>query len=130
MTDADDVGEELDAHRSKALRVERSSPVSIDYAFREPVDAQRLAMLPMCTLSLMFVQTLLYPLDTVKRCLQVNGAVGHKDLYSGTLDCLGKLYKEGGVRMLYQGLTANLLRCAPVTIIQFLVFQATKGLVE
>ena len=82
------------------------------------------------TLSLMFVQTLLYPLDTVKRCLQVNGAIGHKDLYSGTLDCLGKLFKDGGVRMLYQGLTANLLRCAPVTMIQFLVFQATKRLVE
>lgn len=57
MTDAGDAGEGTDAHRPKALRVDRSSPVSIDHAFREPVDTQRLAVLPMCTLSLVFVYT-------------------------------------------------------------------------
>ena len=81
------------------------------------------------TIGLLCAQVLLYPLDTVKRCLQVNGAIGHKDLYSGTVDCMGKLYKEGGVRIFYQGLLTNIVRCAPVTILQFLVFQATKGLV-
>ena len=59
MRDADagaDADNECDEHRRpKALRAERGSPVSIDHAFRDAIDEQRLAVLPMCTLSLMFV---------------------------------------------------------------------------
>lgn len=39
-------------------------------------------------LSSLVMSTLLYPLDTVKRNLQLNGARGHYTLYSGSLDCI------------------------------------------
>ena len=37
------------------------------------------------TLSLVVAQTLLYPLDTAKRCMQLSGTKGHKALYNGGL---------------------------------------------
>lgn len=52
---ADDVSDEGEGRRPKALRAERSSPVSIDHAFCDALDHQRLAVLPMCTASLVFV---------------------------------------------------------------------------
>lgn len=55
MADVDDESDEGEGRRPKVLRAERSSPVSIDHAFRDALDEQRLAVLPMCTLSLMFV---------------------------------------------------------------------------
>ena len=48
-------GDEGEGRPSKALRAERSSPVSIDHAFCDALDHQRLAVLPMCTASLVFV---------------------------------------------------------------------------
>jgi hypothetical protein len=71
------------------------------------------------SLSLVLAQSLLYPLDTAKRCLQVNGSTGHKNIYSGSLlSCLINLYKEQGiVKGLYSGFSLNLLRCAPLTLI-------------
>ena len=56
-TDAEDERDEADVQRCKAPRADRSSPVSIDHAFRHPCDERRLAVLPMCTLSLTFVYT-------------------------------------------------------------------------
>ena len=50
-----DVSDEGEDRRPKALRAERSSPVSIDHAFCDSLDHQRLAVLPMCTASLVFV---------------------------------------------------------------------------
>ena len=45
------------------------------------------------TLSALLAQSLCYPLDTAKRCLQMNGALAHKKLYSGSLlNCLRELY--------------------------------------
>lgn len=37
------------------------------------------------TLSLLLAQTLLYPFDTVKRCLQLNDSYAHKNLYNGSI---------------------------------------------
>lgn len=54
---ADDERDGGEARRCKAPRSDRASPVSIDHAFRCPCDEQRLAVLPMCTLSLTFVYT-------------------------------------------------------------------------
>lgn len=40
------------------------------------------------SLAIAAAQTVLYPFDTIKRCLQLNGSKGHKSLYSGGLiDC-------------------------------------------
>mmetsp|Transcript_15060 Transcript_15060/g.23304 ORF Transcript_15060/g.23304 Transcript_15060/m.23304 type:complete len:132 (+) Transcript_15060:263-658(+) len=67
-----------------------------------------------CTLSLLLAQTLLYPFDTVKRCLQLNGSRGHKLLYDGSLTgCFKTLMAQGGIKTLYQGFGVNLLKTGP-----------------
>jgi len=47
------------------------------------------------TLSLVAAQTLFYPLDTVKRCMQLSSSPGHKSNYDGSfLKNMNTLYKE------------------------------------
>ena len=71
------------------------------------------------TLSLLIAQAACYPLDTAKRCLQMNGALAHKKLYSGSLiNCLMELRtNQGIVGGWYAGFSLNLVRCAPLTLI-------------
>jgi len=51
----------------------------------------------------------IYFLDVMKGRLQIDGVHGERQ-YKGLIDCFLKTYKEGGVRQLYKGLTATLLR--------------------
>lgn len=74
------------------------------------------------TLSLLLAQSICYPLDTVKRRMQLNGAQGHKNLYKNDWHCLQKVLKEEGFRGLYAGWTVNMVRCIPLTMIQFILF--------
>lgn len=48
--------------------------------------------------SLILAQTLVYPLDTVKRRMQLNGATGHKNIYRSDLQCFQHILKEEGLR--------------------------------
>lgn len=82
------------------------------------------------TLSLVLAQSLFYPLDTVKRCLQLNASPGHKNLYDGTLfGTLKGIYNNQGLRKgLYAGYSVNLIRCIPLTALQYIVFQSFKAL--
>jgi len=64
-------------------------------------------------------QTVSYPLDTVRRHLQVSGALGQKSRYSGTRNCVEKIYKSAGWRGFYRGVIANGIRTAPQTGIEF-----------
>ena len=52
--------------------------------------------------------TPLYYLDVMKGRLQIDGEHGKRQ-YKGLVDCFLKTYKEGGVRLLYKGLTPLLL---------------------
>lgn len=45
----------------------------------------------------------LYPLDTVKRCMQLNGSRGHFNNYKSSLDCIKKISANSGVGALYRG---------------------------
>ena len=83
------------------------------------------------TLSLFIAQSVLYPLDTVKRCLQLNGSMGHKTLYTGSIsNCLSTLYKDHGLKGLYGGFSVNLIRCLPLTMVHYVVFQSFKGMTQ
>lgn len=48
-------------------------------------------------LSSLIMSFLIYPLDTAKRCMQLNGAKGHYNLYKGSVDCIQKIVAQGGV---------------------------------
>jgi hypothetical protein len=59
---------------------------------------------------------LLYPLDTIKRNLQANGAIGNKSICHNSLSCGVMLFKTG---CLYNGLAAWLLRYMAIFAIQY-----------
>lgn len=84
------------------------------------------------TFSLVLAQALFYPFDTVKRCLQLNASKGHKNLYTGSLlNCLTTIVNQQGIaRGLYSGFSLNLVRCLPLNLIHFIVFNVTKQMAK
>lgn len=55
------------------------------------------------------------PLDLVKNRMQLSGAGGAKKEYNNTFDALTKILRNEGVRGIYKGLGAGLLRQATVS---------------
>ena len=78
------------------------------------------------TAALILAQTLCYPFDTVKRRMQLNGSIGHKNLYRNDIHCFQTMWREEGVRAFYGGFTANMARCVPQVMIQYIMFQAFR----
>lgn len=55
-------------------------------------------------LSSISLSILLYPLDTVKRCMQLNGGRGQLMIYRGIAEGFSKLYsQQGGITAFYRG---------------------------
>jgi solute carrier family 25 phosphate transporter 23/24/25/41 len=75
-------------------------------------------------------QTVAYPLDTIRRILQVQDyASGHKVKtagnvkYTGMYDCFVKVLRRDGLQGLYRGYIANLVKAAPSVAISFVMFE-------
>ncbi|KAF9415137.1 hypothetical protein BGZ94_000176 [Podila epigama] len=73
-----------------------------------------------------FAQTVTYPLDVLRRRMQVTGmdAVSYK--YSSTWDGVKKIIAQEGVRGLYKGMVPNYLKVAPAISISFVVYEQCK----
>lgn len=71
----------------------------------------------------------LYPNDTVRRLLQIQGTRGAEKVYSSALDCWRKTYASGGIRRFYRGIVPYLIRMAPNSAIQFGTYEYLKSLV-
>mmetsp|Transcript_69620 Transcript_69620/g.115658 ORF Transcript_69620/g.115658 Transcript_69620/m.115658 type:complete len:314 (-) Transcript_69620:234-1175(-) len=73
-------------------------------------------------------QTAAYPLDTVRRILQVQDVkVKHAGVrYTGMIDCVVGIIRRDGIGALYAGLTANYLKVVPAVSISFVVYEACK----
>lgn len=79
------------------------------------------------TLSIIAANTILYPLDTIKRCLQLNGSKGHKTLYTGSIiNCAQTIMVDKGIRGLYAGFGLNLLKTVPLTAIHLIIFNSLR----
>ncbi|GFR29187.1 hypothetical protein TNCT_528941 [Trichonephila clavata] len=63
-------------------------------------------------LSGVFTTAIMTPGERIKCLLQVQQAAGPgtEIKYAGPVDCVKKLYKEGGIRSIYKGTAATLLR--------------------
>lgn len=80
-------------------------------------------------------QTVAYPLDVVRRRLQVSGWQGVKDLHSdhgraiayrGMTDCFVRTVREEGMQALFKGLWPNYLKVVPSIAIAFVSYEQIK----
>jgi len=66
-------------------------------------------------------QTACYPLDTVRRRMQLKGRN-----YTSTVNALSTIARTEGVKALYKGMSANTLKVVPNNAIRFMVFEHLK----
>ena len=76
----------------------------------------------------MCAQTAMYPGDVVRRHLQTDGLGGKPKIYKGTMDCIHQIMARSGVRGLYHGLPANMVKCIPEAGIQFTAYDTMKSI--
>lgn len=71
-------------------------------------------------------QTVLYPLDTLRRRLQVSGGQGQSESFRSALVCLQDVLARDGVRGLYRGCLVNVLKTTPGAAVQFVAYDLIK----
>ena len=81
-------------------------------------------------------QTVSYPVDTVRRRMQLQGISAGGGggaatrLYSNSMVCAASVFRNEGFAGFYRGLSANLLRAAPNTAIQFTAYEQLCHLLD
>ncbi|KAF9584201.1 hypothetical protein BGW38_007253 [Lunasporangiospora selenospora] len=73
-----------------------------------------------------FAQTVTYPLDVLRRRMQVTQMDSVSYKYSSTWDGVKKIIKQEGVKGLYKGMVPNYLKVAPAISISFVVYEQCK----
>jgi len=69
----------------------------------------------------LFAQTCCYPLDTIRRRMQLKGKN-----YASTFDAIKTIYAKEGLRGYYHGMVPNALKILPNNAIRFAVFELLK----
>ncbi|MCL4116890.1 UNVERIFIED_CONTAM: hypothetical protein GTU68_034581 [Idotea baltica] len=77
-------------------------------------------------LSGVFTTVINAPAERIKCLLQVQQAGTGPQIYKGPLDVVRKLFREGGIRSLYKGTCATLLRDVPGSGFFFLTYEWLK----
>lgn len=77
-------------------------------------------------LSGVFTTSIMAPGERIKCLLQIQSASNAEKKYSGTFDCAKKLYREGGIRSIYKGTAATLLRDVPASGAYFATYEWFK----
>lgn len=70
-----------------------------------------------------FAATVCYPLDTIRRRMQMQG-----QMYRGQLDAFATIWRQEGIRGFYRGWTANTLKVVPQNSIRFVSYEIMKTL--
>jgi solute carrier family 25 phosphate transporter 23/24/25/41 len=71
-----------------------------------------------------------YPLDVIRRRMQVAGMKGVGFEYSGTLHAIRTIAKHEGIRGLYKGMLPNILKVAPTISVSFVTYEAMKKILK
>lgn len=78
-------------------------------------------------LSGVFTSAIMAPGERIKCLLQIQSAnAGAEKKYNGMMDCAKKLYKEGGIRSIYKGTAATLMRDVPASGVYFATYEWFK----
>ncbi|XP_047482671.1 mitochondrial carnitine/acylcarnitine carrier protein-like isoform X2 [Penaeus chinensis] len=81
-------------------------------------------------LSGVFTTAIMTPGERIKCLLQVQAAGTGPTLYKGPLDVVKVLYKEGGIRSIYKGTCATLLRDVPASGMYFMTYEWLKNMLS
>ncbi|KAF9975568.1 hypothetical protein BGZ73_000781 [Actinomortierella ambigua] len=73
-----------------------------------------------------FAQTVTYPLDVLRRRMQVTNMSSVSYKYSSTWDAVRKIVRQEGVRGLYKGMIPNYLKVAPAISVSFVAYEQCK----
>ena len=68
-----------------------------------------------------------YPLDVIRRRMQMKGAMSQTFPYRNTAHALVTIYKNEGIVGFYKGMLPNLLKVAPSVAIAFVTYEITKA---
>ncbi|RUS13141.1 mitochondrial carrier domain-containing protein, partial [Jimgerdemannia flammicorona] len=71
-------------------------------------------------------QTITYPLDVLRRRMQVNGMSSMNYKYKGTWDAATTIIRKEGMRGLYKGMIPNYLKVAPAISVSFVTYEWCK----
>lgn len=74
-------------------------------------------------------QSIMFPGDTVRRRMQVNGIRGHKQIYTSSWNAFVSILKKEGIRGFYKGIGTNVVRGIPSATIQFAVYDLIKSFI-
>jgi hypothetical protein len=70
--------------------------------------------------------TFTYPLDTIRRRMQMQGTEAGQVIYRHSFHCCVHMVRHEGIRSLFAGVTANFFRVAPSNAIQFAAYEVLK----
>jgi len=73
-----------------------------------------------------FTTSIMAPGERIKCLLQIQQGGNAPQKYNGMVDCAKQLYKEGGIRSIYKGALATLLRDIPASGLYFLTYEYVK----
>uniref|UniRef100_A0A1L8DEP0 Putative mitochondrial ornithine transporter n=1 Tax=Nyssomyia neivai TaxID=330878 RepID=A0A1L8DEP0_9DIPT len=73
-----------------------------------------------------FTTSIMAPGERIKCLLQIQQGGNQPQKYNGMVDCAKQLYKEGGMRSIYKGSFATLLRDVPASGLYYLTYEFTK----
>ncbi|PAA64126.1 hypothetical protein BOX15_Mlig027288g1, partial [Macrostomum lignano] len=79
-------------------------------------------------LSGVFTTSIMVPGERIKCLLQIQADSHGPQKYKGPIDCAKQLYKEGGIRSIYKGTAATLLRDVPASGMYFMSYEWVKEL--
>uniref|UniRef100_A0A336M9T3 CSON007573 protein n=1 Tax=Culicoides sonorensis TaxID=179676 RepID=A0A336M9T3_CULSO len=74
-----------------------------------------------------FTSIVMAPGERIKCLLQIQQGGTHPKKYNGMVDCAKQLFKEGGIRSIYKGSCATLLRDVPASGMYFLTYDYIKN---
>lgn len=93
----------------------------------ENSEALRLvSMIGVGSIAATVAQTLLYPLDTIRRRMQVNGSGLFTSTYTSSLGCAKSILASEGIRGFYRGVMLNIVKTLPQVSLQLAILDEVR----
>eukprot|EP00658_Telonema_sp_P-2_P011821 TRINITY_DN1452_c0_g1_i10.p1 TRINITY_DN1452_c0_g1~~TRINITY_DN1452_c0_g1_i10.p1 ORF type:complete len:331 (+),score=59.44 TRINITY_DN1452_c0_g1_i10:172-1164(+) len=75
----------------------------------------------------MISSTAMFPIDVIRRRLQLDGTGGERSRYRGLVHCAQSMIKREGFRALYGGLSFEIMRVMPTVVLLFGSYETVKS---